>query len=150
MAPKNHARSHPPNPNLAIRQLLAVMQNADYLDTLKSRIDELVALAEFDGPAGGRPSCAPHTADRDKPSGGIISGPTPGSAPPLVPLRSEHERRSYHRPAICHRHRPLTPCHGPTAAHARGAPSQLPAPRRASHGVPMTRAPAGPRSRRVA
>ena len=24
MAPKNHARSHPPNPNLAIRQLLAV------------------------------------------------------------------------------------------------------------------------------
>ena len=46
--------------------------------------------------------------------------PTPGSAPPSVPLRSEHERQSYRQPAIWHRHRPLTRCHGPDRRrHAR-------------------------------
>ena len=45
---------------------------------------------------------------------------------------------------------PLTPCHGPAAGHARGAPSQLPAPRRASQGMPTTRAPASPRRRQAA
>ena len=75
---------------------------------------------------------------------------TTGSAPPLVPRRSEHERRNDRQPAIWHRHRPLTPCHGPAAGHARGAPSQLPAPRRASQGMPMTRSPASPRRRQAA
>ena len=53
-------------------------------------------------------------------------------------------------PVTWHRHRPLTPCHGPAAGHARGAPSQLPAPRRASQGMPMTRSPASPRRRQAA
>ena len=102
------------------------------------------------GLAGRRPPCAPHTTDRDEPSGGIITVATTGSAPPLVPRRSEHERRNDRQPAIWHRHRPLTPCHGSAAGHARGAPSQLPAPRRASQGMPMTRSPASPRRRQAA
>ena len=96
------------------------------------------------------PPRAPHTAERDEPSGGIISVATPDSAPPLVPLRSEYERQSYHRPAIWHRHDPLTRRHGPTAAHARAVGHHPPVSRRASRGMPTTRAPAGPRRRRVA
>ena len=53
-------------------------------------------------------------------------------------------------PVTWHRHRPLTPCHGPAASHARGAPSQLPAPRRASRDMPAMRALVGLRRRQAA
>ena len=75
---------------------------------------------------------------------------TPDSAPPLVPLRSEYERQSSRHPAIWHRHDPLTRRHGPTAAHARAVGHHPPVSRHASRGMPMKRAPAGPRRRRAA
>ena len=96
------------------------------------------------------PPCAPPTANRDEPSGGIISVATPDSAPPLVPLQSEHERLLQHRPAITTLNHPLARRHGPTAAHARAVPHHPPIPRRASRDMPTTRAPAGPRRRRAA
>ena len=96
------------------------------------------------------PPFAPQTADRDEPAGGIISVATPDSAPPLVPLQSEHERLLQHRPAITTLNHPLARRHGPTAAHARAVPHHPPIPRRASRDMPTTRAPAGPRRRRAA
>jgi len=62
---------------------------------------------------GRTPPCAPPTANRDEPSGGIISVATPDSAPPLVPLQSEHERLLQHRPAITTLNHPLARRHGP-------------------------------------
>ena len=51
---------------------------------------------------------------------------------------------------IWHRHDPLTLRHGLTAAHTRAVHHHPPVPRRAPHGMPTTRAPAGPRPRQVA
>ena len=78
------------------------MQNATFLclEIVDRRAGGISGLA------GRRPPCAPHTTDRDEPSGGIITVATTGSAPPLVPRRSEHERRNDRQPAIWHRHRP--------------------------------------------
>ena len=98
----------------------------------------------------GPPPYAPPTANRDEPSDGIISVTTPDSAPPLVPLQSEHERLLQHRPAITTLNHPLAWRHGPTAARARAAPYHPPVPRRASRDIPTTRDPAGPRRHRVA
>ena len=98
----------------------------------------------------GPPPYAPPTANRDEPSDGIISVTTPDSAPPLVPLQSEHERLLQHRPAITTLNHPLARRHGLTAARARAAPYHPPVPRRASRDIPTTRAPAGPRPRQVA
>ena len=98
----------------------------------------------------GPPPYAPPTANRDEPSDGIISVTTPDSAPPLVPLQSEHERLLQHRPAVTTLNHPLARRHGPTAARARAAPYHPPVPRRASRDIPTTRAPAGPRPRQVA
>ena len=61
----------------------------------------------------GPPPYAPPTANRDEPSDGIISVTTPDSAPPLVPLQSEHERLLQHRPAVTTLNHPLARRHGP-------------------------------------
>ena len=60
---------------------------------------------------------------------------SPGTAPPLVPLRSEYERRNDRHPAIWHRHDPLTRRH---RAHRRprarcGPPPARPAARIAGY-----------------
>ena len=60
----------------------------------------LKSKATLQSVPGRTPPCAPPTANRDEPSGGIISVATPDSAPPLVPLQSEHERLLQNRPAI--------------------------------------------------
>ena len=74
----------------------------------------------------GRPQITRRAPDRDEPSGVIITVPTPGSAPPLFPLRSEHERRNDRHPTMWHRHRPLTPVTGPPPAMRAARPLNCP------------------------
>ena len=91
---------------------------------------DLALDCALDGGRHGR-----QTTDRDEPSGDIISVASPGTAPPLVPLRSEYERRNDRHPAIWHRHDPLTRRH---RAHRRprarcGPPPARPAARIAGY-----------------